>query len=229
MECIINSSSLKVRPFIVCFVLLYSDIEKCIRDNSPCEFEIKNPKTIVDFAEVNTGYLMMGALCDSAKNLKETIALDLISTILGDGKSSRLSLELIENVENPHYYQLESCHYQFKDGDNFLIEANFDADKKDVVIEELKSQLKKLNSITEIELQKAKKRAKVNFAQESEMVSDIADAIGYWMTVVEDIKVAIEYFKTLNEIDCKYLEDIANKYLNPEKLSVSLLLPKGEN
>ena len=29
---------------------------------------------------------MIGALCDSAKNLKETIALDLLSTILGDGK-----------------------------------------------------------------------------------------------------------------------------------------------
>ena len=206
-----------------------NDIEKCIPDDSLCEFEIKNPKTVVDFAEVNTGYLMMGALCDSAKNLKETIALDLISTILGDGKSSRLSLELIENVENPHYYQLESCHYQFKDGDNFLIEANFDADKKDIVIDEIKSQLQKLSTITEIELNKAKKRAKVNFAQESEMVSDIADAIGYWTTVVEDISVANKYLSTLDEIDCKYLEDIAKKYLSPEKLSVSLLLPKGEN
>ena len=172
---------------------------------------------------------MMGALCDSAKNLKETIALDLISTILGDGKSSRLYSDLIEKVENPHYYQLESCHYQFKDGDNFLIEANFDADKKDIVIDEIKSQLKKLNSITEVELQKAKKRAKVNFAQESEMVSDIADAIGYWMTVVEDVSIANQYLKTLEEIDCKYVEDISKKYLNPEKLSTSLLLPKGEN
>ncbi|MBR5305053.1 MAG: insulinase family protein [Candidatus Gastranaerophilales bacterium] len=206
-----------------------SNIEKCTTDNEAPEYEIKNPTTVVDYSEVNTGYLMMGALCNSAKNLKETIALDLISTILGDGKSSRLYSDLIEKVENPHYYQLESCHYQFKDGDNFLIEANFDADKKDIVIDEIKSQLKKLNSITEVELQKAKKRAKVNFAQESEMVSDIADAIGYWMTVVEDVSIANQYLKTLEEIDCKYVEDISKKYLNPEKLSTSLLLPKGEN
>lgn len=206
-----------------------SNVEKCTTDNEAPEFEIKNPKTVVDFAEVNTGYLMMGALCDSAKNLKETIALDLISTILGDGKSSRLSLELIEKPENPHYYQLESCHYQFKDGDNFFIEANFDADKKDIVVDEIKSQLQKLSTITEIELSKAKKRARVNFAQESEMVSDIADAIGYWMTVVEDVSVANKYLETLNEIDCKYLEEISKKYLSPERLSTSLLLPKGEN
>ncbi|MBQ4646744.1 MAG: insulinase family protein [Candidatus Gastranaerophilales bacterium] len=205
------------------------DIEKCVPDVANCEIEIKNPKTVVDYSEVNTGYLMMGALCDSAKNLKETIALDLISTILGDGKSSRLYADLIEKVENPHYYQLESCHYQFKDGDNFLIEANFDANKKDVVVEEIKAQLEKLSDITEIELQKAKKRAKVNFAQESEMVSDIADAIGYWMTVCEDVTLANEYLSILEEIDCKYLQEISKKYLSSEKLSISLLLPKGEN
>ena len=87
-----------------------SNIEKCKTDNFEMEKSIKNPTTTIDYAEVNTGYLMMGALCDSAKNLKETIALDLISTILGDGKSSRLYSELIENSKNPHYYQLESCH-----------------------------------------------------------------------------------------------------------------------
>ena len=206
-----------------------SNIEKCKTDVFEMEKSIKNPTTTIDYAEINTGYLMMGALCDSAKNLKETIALDLISTILGDGKSSRLYSELIENSKNPHYYQLESCHYQFKDGDNFLIEANFDADKKDVVIEELKTQLDNLNKINETELEKAKKRAKVNFAQESEMVSDIADAIGYWMSVCEDITLANKYLDTLNEIDCKYLEEIAKKYLSKEKLSISLLLPKGEN
>ena len=207
----------------------FSNIEKCKTDEFSIEKEIKNPTLKLDYAEVNTGYLMMGALCDSAKNLKETIALDLISTILGDGKSSRLYADLIEKPQNPHYYQLESCHYQFKDGDNFLIEANFDADKKDIVIEEIKKQLEGLSSITEEELKKAKKRAKVNFAQESEMVSDIADAIGYWATVCDDISMANRYLSVLDEIDCKYLEEIAKKYLNPNKLSTSLLLPKGEN
>ena len=204
----------------------FSNCEKSPTDQYEKEIEIKNPTTTLDYSDVNTGYLMMGALCDSAKNLKETIALDLISTILGDGKSSRLYSTLIEKVENPHYYQLESCHYQFKEGDNFFVEANFDANKKDIVIEEIKAQLKGLSTITEVELNKAKKRAKVNFAQESEMVADIADAIGYWMTVTEDVKLANEYLKTLDEIDCKYLENISQKYLNPKKLSISLLLPK---
>ncbi len=205
-----------------------SDFEKCATDPQIIEKQIKNPATIVDYADVNTGYLMMGALCDSAKNLKETIALDLISTILGDGKSSRLYSDLIEKQDNPHYYQLESCHYQFRDGDNFFIEANFDAAKKDIVVSELKNHLKNLDSITEEELKKAKKRARVNFAQESETVGEIADSIGYWTTVCNDISLAHKYLFALDEIDCAYLEEISKKYLNPNVVSTSLLLPEGE-
>ena len=40
-----------------------------------------------------------------------------------------------------------------------------------------------------------------------------------------------KYLKTLEEIDCKYLQKIADKYLNPKYVSVSMLLPneyKGE-
>ena len=203
-----------------------TNIEKCIPDKKEREISIKNPKTIIDYAQINTGYIMIGALADSAKNLKETIALDLLSTILGDGKSSRLNLELIEKIENPYYYQLDSCHYQFKDGDNFFIEANFDASKKDVVVDELLKHLKGLEKITPEELKKAKKRAKVNFAQDSEMVSDIADTIGYYMTVCENIKYPNKYLDVLEKIDCKYLEHIAKKYLNPKNVSISLLLPE---
>ena len=61
------------------------------------------------------------------------------------------------------------------------------------------------------------------------MVSDIADSIGYWVTVCEDLNLPKKYLKTLNDIDCKYLQKVAKKYLNPKNVSVSILLPKGEN
>ena len=205
-----------------------SKIEKAKTDEQIPEIKIKNPTTIIDYSEVNTAYLMMGALCNSAKNLKETIALDLISTILGDGKSSRLYKNLIEEQDEPYYYQIETCHYQFKDGDNFFIEANFNANKKDIVIDELKGYLKGLETIKEDELKKAKKRVKVDFAQDSEMVSDIADTIGYYATVCDDLSLAKKYMTILDEIDCKYLEEIAKKYLNPDFISTSILLPKGD-
>lgn len=205
-----------------------SEIEKCKPDKYKKETKIKKPSLLIDFAEVNSGYIMMGALCDSAKNLKETIALDLISTILGDGKSSRLYSDLIENEKEPYFYQIDSCHYQFKDGDNFFIEGVFDPDKKEEVIKALKDHLDDLDYISEKELQKAKKRAIVNFAQDSETVCDIADTIGYYATVTDDISMASKYLSTLEKIDCNYLEKIAKKYLNSNVISTALLLPRGE-
>ena len=209
------------------FIFKTSDIEPCKKDDYEPELKIQNPQVVVDYSDVNTGYVMLGALCDSAKNLKESIALDILSTILGDGKSSRLYNDLVEMPDNPHYYQIESCHYQFRDGDNFFIEANFDADKKDIVVDELKMQLKGLEKITEQELLKAKKRAKVNFVQDSEMVADIADSIGYWVSVCDDISLANKYLNTLDEIDCKYIEETAVKYLSPDCVNISLLLPNS--
>ncbi len=205
-----------------------SKAEKCKTDKKKKETKIKKPSLMIDFAEVNSGYIMMGALCDSAKNLKETIALDLLSTILGDGKSSRLYHNLIESKKEPYFYQVESCHYQFKDGDNFFVEAVFDPSKKEEAIKDLKNHLDNLCNISEHELKKAKKRALVNFAQDSETVSDIADTIGYYATVAEDISLASKHISTLNKIDCKYLEKIAKKYLNSNVVSTAILLPKGE-
>lgn len=206
----------------------YSNIKKCTSDEKIPETINKNPKNIELKGDVNTGYLMAGFLCDSAKNLKETIALDVISIILGEGKSSRLQTRFIENPKEPYVYQIETCHYQFRDGDNFFIEANFDPEKKVVFIEEIKEELEKLSSISEEELKKAKKRAKVNFAQEAETVSDIADSIGYYMTVCEDLKPASIYLDTLNEINTSYISQIASKYLNKDIFSTCMLLPQGE-
>lgn len=207
----------------------FSNIQKCKTDERLAEVIIKNPKYIEQKTNVNTGYLMLGFLCESAKNLKQTIALDVISIILGEGKSSRLNTRFIESQKEPYVSQIETCHYQFKDGDNFFIEANFDADKKELFISELKDELAKLSNIGHDELKKAKKRAKVSFAQDAETVSDIADSIGYYMTVCEDLKPAESYLSTLDEIDEDYLSKFAQKYLNPDVCSISVLLPEGEN
>ena len=206
----------------------FSNIEKCTTEKREPEVQIKNPQYIEQNGDVNTGYLMAGFLCDSAKNLKETIALDVLSNILGEGKSSRLNTKFIEGQDKPYVYQIETCHYQFKDGDNFFIEAVFDPSKKDDFIKELKEELDKLTQISEQELNKAKKRARVNFAQDTETVSDIADSIGYYMTVCEDLKPAQIYLDTLEEIDTEYIGKIAEKYLNKNVCSISTLLPKGE-
>ena len=207
----------------------YGIFDKLIPDEKVSETKILNPKTIVDTAHVNTGYIMYGFLADSPKNLKETIALDLLATILGDGKSSRLNTDLIENVKEPYVYSTGCSHYQFKDGDCFFIDINFNADKKDDVMKDINIELDNLAFIKEEELKKAKKLAKINFAQESETVSSIGEMIGEFMTVFGDLSLANHYLDILNEIDADYLSLIAKKYLSKNAASISILMPeKGD-
>ncbi len=70
----------------------------------------------------------------------------------------------------------------------FLVQANFIPEKKDTALDLLKAEIKKVidNTITEKELEKAKKKLKVNFAEEAETVSEIGEAIGHCLTVNED-------------------------------------------
>ncbi len=195
-------------------------------DKREIETSIKNPVVLEEKAEIQTGYIMFGFLADRARNLKETITLDLISVILGEGKSSRLNRKFIESPDKPHFYQIDTCHYQFKDGDNFFIEANFNPSFKNEVVKEINSEIALLSEISEEELLKAKKRLKVNFAESAETVSEIADTIGHYMTVMEDVALANEYLKVLDDIDTSYLEEIAKKYLTVDKCSISILMPK---
>jgi len=83
-----------------------------------------------------------------------------------------------------------------------------------------------LTDIKEEELKKAKKRLKVNFAEGAETVSEIADTIGHYMTVMEDVSLANEYLNTLAEIDTAYIEHVVKKYLTNDKCSISILMPK---
>ena len=142
------------------------------RVNAPKKInEIDTPtdKTIVieNTTKSNTAYMMIGYLGPRANALKENIELDLISIILGDGTSSRLYQNLIEKQPEPIFNMINSEHYQFRDGNNFFVQANFKPEKKDLALELVKEEINGLltRKISEDELQKAKKKIKSRFAQ----------------------------------------------------------------
>ena len=204
------------------------------RVNAPKKInEIDTPtdKTIVieNTTKSNTGYMMIGYLGPRANALKENIELDLISIILGDGTSSRLYQNLIEKQPEPIFNMINSEHYQFRDGNNFFVQANFKPEKKDLALELVKEEINGLltRKISEDELQKAKKKIKSRFAQEAETVSEIGETIGYYMTVCEDLKLIEDYLKDVNDITVEDLENTIKKYLNLNNAVISILMPEN--
>lgn len=195
--------------------------------------EIDSPasetKYIETSANVQTSYMMFGWLGPKAAELKESICLDLISIIFGDGSSSRLQQNLIEKLPEKFFNAIGSEHYQFKDGNNFFIQANFKSEYKDKALELVKKELAALieNPITEDELSKAKKRIKSRFAFAAETVSEIGETIGYYMTVCDDLKLIEDYLADLDSITVADLENSIRRYLSLNNAVISVLVPEA--
>lgn len=203
------------------------------RPNAPKrvnEIDTPSDKTVVieNTSKVNTSYLMLGWLGPKANQLKENIELDIISIILGESTSSRLYQNLIEKQPEPIFNMANAEHYQFKDGNNFFVQANFKPEKKEIAIELVKKEIKDLleNKISDDELEKAKKKIKSRFAYTAETVSEIGENIGYYMTVCEDLKLIEDYLKDLEEITIEDLEKTIRKYLSLDNAVISILEPE---
>lgn len=177
---------------------------------------------------LNTGFLMFGYLGPKASDLKNCVGLDIVNMVLGDGASSRLYQNLIEKADTKIFNQVETDFYQFKDGGNFFVDANFEPDKKDLAISLIKKEIKNLldYGITQGELAKAKKKLKAAYASTSETVSDIADNIGFYMTVLENLSQACDYLDILETITAEEVQTIAQNYLDLNKVTVAVMMPE---
>ena len=194
--------------------------------------EIDKPHIETKYVELtgnlNTAFMMIGYLGPKAADLKNSVALDIVNVILGDGASSRLYQRLIEKAEENIFNQVGTDFYQFKDGGNFFIDANFEPNKKEKALELIKGEIVDIlsNGITDSELKKAKKKLKVAYASTSETVSDIADNIGFYMTVLENLEQANEYIDIVENISAQEVIEIARGYLDLSKATISVMLPE---
>ena len=177
-------------------------------------------------AAINSSFMMFGFLGSPAKELKSLIALEMLAIILGEGASSRLYNNLIEKNKEHIFNIIDAENYSFRDGCNFFVQANFNPLYKEQAIELVKEEIRKLGEdITEKELNKAKKKLKSRFACEAETVSDIGEAIGYYITVCDDLGLAENYMPICEDMTIEYLQKAAKKYLNIDHAVISVLNP----
>ena len=202
------------------------------RKNMPQKaYSMDNPVTETRYTEntacISSAFLMFGYLDARANDIKNCIILDMLSVILGEGASSRLYRNLIEKQPEQIFNMIDSEHYIFRDGGNFFVQGNFKPEMKEKAIELVKGELEALKTtITDGELNKAKKKIKSRFAANAETVAEIGENIGYYMTVCNDLSLVTDYLDILERITIADLQEAARKYLNINNAVISLLLPE---
>lgn len=177
--------------------------------------------------EITTGYGIIGFHGPKANELKETISLNIATIALGEGRSCRLVQNLIEKPLDPNFNMVSCCQYQFRDGNNILIQANFKAEKKDEAIKALIDQIEdfKKNPLTLEELNKARKKLKSSFAETAETASGVAEAVGYVMVLTNDLDNYSNYLSTLEHMTVDDVMQDVIKYMNVDNACIATMTP----
>lgn len=181
--------------------------------------------------DYQTSFLMMGFHGPKASDLKETIALDVASRVLGEGRSSRLYQAFIERPQEPVFNTISSGQSTFRLGNVLYIQGNFNGEDSEKPLADVQAEVKRYLSehpITPEEFQRAVKKMKVDFAETSETASGIADAIGESLTINGSLDGYIRYLDVLEKLTLEEVREAARRWIDLDKGFTAVMLPKGD-
>ncbi len=148
--------------------------------------EIPRRKGINGFTlekDVNMSYVMMAFQTSGLDNTRENAILDVTSTLLGEGKSSRLYRRIVERDRIAT--SVSAFIYPLRHTGLFVVIGTMDREKVTPFREAVLDEIEKLRGETPEggELKKAKTMLKADFAFANETASDIASTLGYYNTL----------------------------------------------
>lgn len=184
------------------------------------------PQTKIKKGKYNFGYLYMGFKGVSIKDKKENFALDMASSILGGGKTSRLYRELKEkqNIVS----SVGSGHFSLRDDSIFFISADFEPSNYEKVKIAIEKELEKFSAtkVTEEELNRAKTLSERAFIYGSESGQGIASSLGYAMILDGKPDLYINQLKYIKSVTAKDIQKVVKKYVKPSSMALSVILPE---
>ena len=199
---------------------------KLIKQSFKKEKPLTGRKEKIQKEDVNSGYIMMGfrgvPISDG-----DTYALDVLSTILGDGTSSKLYQSLKENKQL--VFSIGSANSSLRDDGIFYISAKFDPNNLEKVEKAVFDEIEHVKrfGVTDKELTIAKSIIEKDTYYSRESVSNIASGIGYTYVLTENPNYYRDYLSNISKVSLQDVKRVANKYLSDNKVGVSIILPEA--
>jgi zinc protease len=192
----------------------------------PKELPITTQQKKVEYIQTESGYMLIGFRGVPIDD-NDSYALDVLATILGDGRSSVLNQVLKEKKRLA--FGVSAGNSTYRDDGIFYINANFEPEKcktvQDVIFEEIKKIQTK--GITDEQLNLAKNIIERNTYYSRESITNIATEIGYTMALSNDIKFYDNYLNNIKNVTKDSVKKVANKYLGENKSAISIILPES--
>lgn len=196
--------------------------------NYPKDGALKEQTKIIENKDVQSGYMLIGYR-GATIDAKDSYALDVLATILGDGKSSIFYRKIKD--EKQLAFNISAFNSGFKDDGIFYISANFVPEKYQALENEIFKTIKEIqrNGVTEEQLQLAKNIIERDTFYSRESVSNIANQIGYTFVTTGDTEYYDNYLKKIAKVRATDVQWMAIKYLQKNKSAVSVVLPETKN
>ncbi|PLX46273.1 MAG: insulinase family protein [Deltaproteobacteria bacterium] len=160
---------------------------------------------------------------------KDVAALDLLTTILGQGESSRL-LERIKLEENL-VATIGAGSYSPKGPGLLYIAAVSQQEKFTKAYAAICRELAVLTRelLPPEELKRAKETIEADFIYQRETVQGQGEKLGYFHIVYGGAQREEAYLREVNEVTPEKIRELAKKHLRPERASLALIHPEGTN
>lgn len=174
----------------------------------------------------NSAYMMIGFRGVKAKN-KDEYALDVLSTVLGDGRSSRFYKKIKDAKQLAT--SISASNLNLKDDGLFIINTEFAPENKELLLKTIFEEIEnvKCAGITDEELITAKNIIERDTYYSRESISNIASEMGYTVVLTDNPKDYDNYLEGIKNVTLSDVKRVANKYFAKHKSAVSILLPKN--
>ncbi len=189
---------------------------------------LSSQKRNIAYMPTQAGYMMIGfRSADITSN--DTYALDVLATILGDGKSSKLYQVIKEQKQLVN--SISAYNATMKDDGMFVINSTFTPQNTQKVESAIFTEINKIKEfgVSDTDLKIAKKIIETDTYYSRESVSNIAKELGYIITLTGSTDYYNNYLNKINKVTAADVKRVADKYLTKNNSAISCVLPESQN
>jgi len=181
-------------------------------------------REVIEKMRCRSSYLLLGYHIPEAES-GDIPVLDLVSTVLTDGKSSRLYKRL--KLEKNLVLSVDSYVLERKDPGIFVLECQLDPGAEKEVVEKIFEELKKLSEeeISEAELEKAKKKIENSYYFDNETYKSQAQRLCHY-AANSSIMLEASYLERILNTTSSDIIRVTSKYLIPTNATLALVMPE---
>jgi len=182
------------------------------------------PKVNIFYKKTDQANLVLGVQAYHRYDQKRYTA-KILATILGEGMSSRLFIQIRERRGLAYHVSANSGHY--KDTGFFTVYAGVKLEKVYEAVEVIRAELQRvvLEKVTDDELKKAKEMIRGRLAIWSESTNFLAEYFGTNFVLDRKIETFDEILSSIDMVSIEDVQEIAKDLLRVNKFNLQLIGP----